>query len=435
MVNSRRSIGAVLTAAGLMVSSFAIPSETDGLLELLKVLHENKTISAAQYDRLSNALNAKIKPQKEPLKISTKGGLKITSGDGDFKFQIGGRLMVDAAFYDQDKVDLGDGTKLRRARLYAKGVLFKDWKFKTQYDFADNEVSVKDAYIRYTGFKPTTITIGQYKEPFSLEELTSSRYSTFMERALPNAFVPGRNIGVGLHTYGKQWTLAGGLFGEGAGDEHFEGENEGWGTTGRVTFAPVNESNQVVHLGAAVSYRTPNGDNIFSIDSRPESDVTDVKLVDTGDLTMVDNYLLYGAESALVWGPVSLQGEYMQMEINRDGGMPDATLDGWYAYISWFLTGESRAYEFEDGEFARVKPMHNVGKGGFGAWELAARYSMIDLDDGLLNGGAEDNLTLGVNWYVNPHVRFMANYIHVNTNSNAGNDDPNIVQFRGQLDF
>ena len=125
----------------------------------------------------------------------------------------------------------------------------------------------------------------------------------------------------------------------------------------------------------------------------------------------------------------------MQMKINRDRGMPDATLDGWYTYVSWFLTGESRAYEFEDGEFARVKPMKNVGSDGFGAWEIAARYSTIDLDDGLVNGGTENNITIGVNWYLNPQVRFMANYVHVDTNSNAGNDNPDVIQFRGQLDF
>ena len=79
--------------------------------------------------------------------------------------------------------------------------------------------------------------------------------------------------------------------------------------------------------------------------------------------------------------------------------------------------------------------MQNVGSGGFGAFEVAARYSTIDLDDGLVNGGTENNLTIGVNWYLNPQVRFMANYIHVDTNSNAGNDNPDVIQFRGQLDF
>ena len=96
--------------------------------------------------------------------------------------------MVDTALYDQDKMDLGDGTKFRRARLFAKGVIYDNWKFKTQVDFADNEVSAKDLYIKYTGFKPTTVTIGQHKEPFSLEELTSSRYSTFMEERSSKRF-------------------------------------------------------------------------------------------------------------------------------------------------------------------------------------------------------------------------------------------------------
>ncbi len=121
MLHPQFAIGAVFTVVALMHPRSTTASESDGLLELMKVLHENKTITAAQYDRLKNVLSKDAKPEQDSVKVSTKGGLKVTSGDGDFKFQFGGRLMVYTALYDQDKVDLGDGTKFRRARLFAKG--------------------------------------------------------------------------------------------------------------------------------------------------------------------------------------------------------------------------------------------------------------------------------------------------------------------------
>ena len=160
--------------------------------------------------------------------------------------------MIDGAYYDNNTQELGNGTKIRRGRVFIKGKMYQDYKFKVQYDFADDLVSVKDVYIQYTGLDSSVITIGNFKETFSLEELTSSRYSTFMERGLPNAFAPGRHIGVGFMTHGDNWTFGVGAFGEEPGDERVN--DEGYGFSSRVTFAPINNKNQSIHLGLAGAY-------------------------------------------------------------------------------------------------------------------------------------------------------------------------------------
>lgn len=386
------------------------------------------------------------------LILSTKGGLKVESADGSFAGQVGGRLMLDYAYYDSDNIELGSGAEIRRARLFAQGKLWDVWKFKFQTDFAGNEVDIKDAYIEYGGFKPLAIKAGNFKEAFSIEELTSSKYITFMERALPvEAFAPSRNIGLQLHTYGSIWQGAIGVFGQGidspGGDTDADGDgnSQSYGTAGRLTVAPINDEGRVLHVGGAFEWRTNYEDDEVRFRTRPESHVTNVRLVDTGDIPNVDDTLKFNGELAAVFGPWSVQGEYIRTDVSRQDGNEDVDFSGWYAYGSWFLTGESRPYDVESGDFGRVKPNSVLGKGGYGALELAVRYSSIDLEDEDIIGGTEDNLTVGVNWYPNSHTRLMFNYIYLVDSEVAedfraltgpdGEDSPNIFQVRAQVDF
>jgi phosphate-selective porin OprO/OprP len=415
----------------------------DTMIELLDVLRQKGTISEQDYQSLKNAASqeAATPPAQSPpgLVLDTgSSALKLQTEDGAFQFQFGGRVMVDAAYYNEDETPLGNGAELRRARLFAKGTVYDDWFYKAQVDFAGNEVSIKDFYMGYQGFDQLKITLGNQKEPFSLEELTSSKYITFMERGLPNAFAPSRNTGIALSSHGEKWGAAAGYYFDGIDNESTP-EDQAWGVTGRAYFTPINNETSLIHLGASASYRG-DGDEV-RFRERPESHVTDTRLVDTGDITDYDNRTIYGGEAAGVFGPFSLQGEYMQTNVSLDGAS-NPTFNGWYVFGSWFLTGERRPYKISSGAFDRVKPKSVVGKGGHGAWELAARYSSIDLQDSGIEGGKEDDITLGVNWYATPNIRFMANYILASTDPTsvdkyptAGDEDVNIFQVRGQIDF
>lgn len=410
----------------------------EAMEKIIKRLDEDRLAKSSTTNDATQevvASNEKKKSIKNTAKINTKGKLKIESDDGEFKYQIGGTIMVDGALYDNDQSDLGSGTEVRRARLFLKGTLWRDWKFETEFGYEGNEVNPKDAYIQYAGFDSTSITLGHFKESFSLETLTSSKFITFMERSLPTAFSPSRNIGIRIATHGNNWTASAGVFGSGFDDRG--DEFEGFGGTGRVTFAPLYEKTKAVHLGAALSWRKPDEGNEIEFKNRPESHISGVKLVDTGDISDVDDFMLYGLEFASVLGPVSLQGEYIWADISREGLNPDLNFSGWYAYASWFLTGESRVYKAKKGKFDRVTPMGIVGKGGIGAWELGLRFSNLDLSDGDIDGGEESNMTLGLNWYLNPQLRFMLNYTRVLEvkGGSHDNDEPSVVQVRGQIDF
>lgn len=379
--------------------------------------------------------------------------LQIESADGQHSIRVGGRLMIDGLIANEDgspDARLGDGSEIRRARIFLEGKVYNDWKYKGQFDFAPgDEVEVKDAYIRYAGFDRTPITLGHYKEPFSLEELTSSKYITFMERSMVvEAFAPSRNLGIGVNTHGAAmngtWTGGLGFFGEGfddATDGGGDSINEGYGIAGRLTVAPIAEKTRVVHLGGNFEFRNTNSEDAVRFRSRPEIHATSTRLVDTGTIGDTEDTTKWGVEAAGVWGPLSLQGEYIQTMVDSSPA-DDPDFSGWYVYGSYFLTGDSRAYSAKSGTFGRVKPQQNFSlrNGGWGAWEVGVRFSSLDLSDGGVRGGEEDNVTVGVNWYLNPAIRLMANYVQVLDLDKTGDpqldgSEPGGFMLRAQIDF
>jgi len=417
--------------------ALSVHAENSEFYKLLDILEENGNITAKQKTKLEKAADKSATIENETALVSTKGGLEINTYDNQFAFELGGRLMIDAAYYNDKINDLGSGTELRRARIEAEGIIYEHWAYELAIDFSDADADVKDAYIQNRNFWPGKLTIGQFKEPFSLEELTSSRYITFMERALINEIAPGRNIGIGYQTYADDWTSAFGLFAESFDDDVDAEGDEGYGVTTRFTYSPVHKDTNVVHIGAAISIRKPDDDAEIKLDARPESHLTDVKYINTGKITNIDSAQKAGLEFAWVRGPLSIQSEAMTIELVRNNGNEDLSFSGYYIYASWFLTGESRKYKPKKGNFGRIKSINKKG-----SWELAVRYSSLNLNDGIISGGKEENITLGVNLYLNPQLRIMANYVMIDNDINAddngdvtGNDDANLLQVRMQADF
>jgi phosphate-selective porin OprO/OprP len=367
---------------------------------------------------------------------STRGGIEIVSSDGEFSATLGGRLMLDAAYYDEDKNSLGNGTELRSARVELDGRIFADIIYELSVDFADGDADMRDAWLAYDGQYPWRFTLGHFKEPFSLEELTSRKHLTFMERALPNALVPGRNMGLGLNWYGEQISVAAGLFGDDYNDDSDDEGDEGWGASTRMTYAPLATERSVVHFGLSASYRKLDDEKEYRVDSRPESHLTDIRYLDSGKIKQSRIVTLIGLETAWVFGETSLQGEWIASNLERDDET-DIEFSGWYLQASWFLTGDSRHYKRQSARFGRVKPLSEQG-----ALELALRYSTLELNDQDVEGGSSDQISFGVNWYYKPRLRLTMNYILVNNDRYADadgdveiEDKPSLLQLRAQADF
>lgn len=475
------------TAAGPGATGQRLPGQDEGLLD---VLLANGLISQQQYAALQvkNADDRAKKQETKEAKITLGDGLKFKSVDGDFTAQLGAYAQMDSAWYDDDGTDLSDGTELRRARLSMSGTVLRDWDYKVEADFAGttqggstNTVSLTDAYLRYNGFHAMSFTAGNFKVPFSLEAVSSGKYITFMERGLPFAFLNLRSLGGMAATAGNNWTAALGLFGNTVTSQN--ADDEGKSAAARVTFAPVYRKDRALHLGFAAQIRAPDQNASGSkretvrFRSKPESNISSDglfecstvsatntanpdpavqncvpanfggtggfgrssgRLVDTGNISGdVNYYSLLGAEAAAIYGPFSVQGEYMRAYVNRELSR-DAAFNGYYVYGSFFLTGESRNYRADKGTFDILQPEHPFSAGGgWGAWEVAVRFSSIDLNDEDVNGGRMQDLTVGLNWYPNAFMRLAANYVNVldvNGGTHDG-EDINAFQVRAQVSY
>jgi phosphate-selective porin OprO/OprP len=352
------------------------------------------------------------------------GRLTLATADGRFKWTLEGRLMVDAAAFGGATTPLSDGIEIRRARVGVSMVLWSDWSAKIELDFADNETAIKDVWIAYAASPRSFVKAGQFTEPLCLEQINSSRYTTFVERSLIAGLVPDRHVGVAYSRWGERWQATGGVFGEAVGRKDLTGDNEGFDLTGRVTSAPVLSAAHVLHVGLAASRRTPPAAKAADLSDRqqwrfqlrPETHVSRAAFLDTGVIGQVDHLVQVGTEAAMVWGPWSVQAEYLRTALARTGGQPTAVLTGWYAYATWFVTGEHRPYRAQTGDFGRLTPR---GRGG--AVELLARYSTASLDDANagVSGGTEHITTAGVNWHFNPSLRLGVNALRVVNGANA----------------
>ncbi|MEX0729954.1 MAG: OprO/OprP family phosphate-selective porin [Aquisalimonadaceae bacterium] len=347
-------------------------------------------------------------------------------------FELHGRFHLDYAIHSEDRSDLGNQFLLRRARLGVEGDIANDWSYRLEADFAENVLEAKNVYVSYDGWRNAEVTLGHFKVPFGLEQLTSSDSMTFVERSLPSeAFTPSRRIGLGLETSGGDWLAQAMVFGQEVGAEVRNTDaDEGMGIGGRLVFSPSSGERGQWHFGVAASTEQPASLDLRQTRFRsyPESRPTGVRLVDTGNINNVRWITRLGLEAAWESGPYSAQWEYIQADLDRRSGSSDPGFNGWYLSGSWVLTGESRRYR--DGRFRSVRP-----DGDSGAWELAARFSSIDLDDRGIQGGTEKNLALGVNWYLNDQLRFMLNAIFIDSEGPAGDDNPTILLARTQLTF
>ncbi len=412
-------------ALGTLTALSSVTAQADDQ-QLLDTLFKNGTINKAQYKELSKQeVPAQAVPEKkaasnsDAVKVSVgEQGLKVESADKQFKFQFGGRLQIDANGDVGDaKLSYGatEGVEIHRARMYMKGVVWGDYKYMVEVDFADNHVAIKDAFLTYKGFKGLEVTVGNQKQPISMELQESSNDIMFTERSTVNVLTaPAFDRAIGLHfkSSDKDWSAQIGFYGDSISPEKNGNVDEGWSVASRLTYAPINTKAQVLHLGVYGGYKGFSSANSTIKFASETSHMSNLKLTNVR-VDNVNGIGIAAMEAAYMSGPFSVQSEYAHEWVTRNSGEKDLDLNAVYVQASWVLTGESRRYKGSDGEFKYLKPKQNFSwkNGTWGAFELATRYGLSDIAYGSYVGGTrEQDITAALNWYLNNNVRLMADY-------------------------
>lgn len=355
--------------------------------------------------------------------VSLEDGAEV-EWDGDRYLRLGGRIHYDVARYSDDVTLLEDEQDFRRARFILRAG-YDDWQFRADYDVGLVD-GWRSLYVRYGGWNRVRVTAGNQVAPFSLDELSSSNDLAFMERSLASALSPAMLTGLSVRTWGDDWSATAGVFGDELSDLDRR-TADGTSFVGRFTYAPIRKRRQVLHFGVAHEYRSIDSNTDVRIRARPESRLTDARLVDSGNIAGVDSLSTTGVELMAILDSVRLQSEYLLMSL--DGGLNDADFSGGYVQASWLVTGERYRYSRSRGVPTAVRP-----KGDWGALEFSVRYSMLDLEDGLVSGGEQTQLTAAVSWYFNRQLRTSLNYslYDASPNSDGIDEDGSILMFRFQ---
>ena len=360
-------------------------------------------------------------------------------------FKVRGRVYMDVVSQEVDRATGADFSaqvsRVRTARLGVEGTWNQNWAYKAEaaISSAGGVTQWEDVVLEYKPNDFTSIMVGNFKT-VSLENISSSRYITFMERGPFNDIIDaGRVMNISAKMNGENWTVQAAVSGDSinAADPTVvaSGGSEQVSINARATWAPIITDTQTLHLGIWARQRDRADQGGFNYQVRNNTNYG-ARYVSSGAIGDADTMI--GLEGLYIHGPFSLQGEYANIDIDRTKGLQQEA-NAYYLAASWFLTGEKRNMDVKKGELGRTKILSPMTAGGFGAFELAARYDSADLTDitGVATAGEYTAWTLGATWYPFPYVRFMTNYTKSqNDNAAIGSDvDVDTLQFRAQFDF
>ncbi len=423
------------------------------LEELTKKLAENAAGPAAPA--------TPAKPADGPKLVLNNSRPTITSADGKSSIAFRSNVQLDAAIHGESAEgplatdyrrgsigggrennaarDFSDGMYFRRARLGVEGAFASNFNYRLILELGgsatEGPARINDAWIAYTGLAPFTFQMGAFSPPSNMDDGTSPEDQVFIERAssaeLSRALgaADGR-IGLGARASGKRYMSSLTLTTRTVNDaEVFDSQ---FAAVARAGGLIATSDDYNVHLGGSYTHvfspadqgsaTTPRRPLRFR--DRPEIRVDSVRLIDTGSIDAAHASAM-GVEFGANWKSLYLQAENFWFDVDRrDQALPDPDFGGYYVQGSWLLTGENRRYNAATGSFQNPRPKKSFGAEGWGAFELAARFSHTDLNfnegadgtaavPGSIRGGEQDILTLGLNWYLNPNFKLLFNYLMI----------------------
>jgi len=406
------------------------------------------TVSAALAQKPAKYNQYGVAVESDVLDAESQDGfLVLESPNSGYKIWFDNRAQVDAAafFGAPEWADpIGNGASIRRARFAIKAQVDKNWYGEFDMDLSDGLVELKDAIVRYTGVKNLELQVGNFKENFSLQRNSSSRYLQFIERPMVcSALAPSRHIGFNAK-YDNPWIwFSAGLFGqEIAGMEEHDNvqdnnkdfgrgisllNNTGYSATVKLVLRPLCKlDNASLHIGAAYSYRTTKGSmatgewGTYRASARNSTSINRKKYIDTNNLKDYDFNHLWTVELAGHWGGLRYETAYIADNVHFKESTLTNNFSGWYVQAGYLLFGGKQRYDSKGAKYTRV-----IRGKKWGDVELCGRYEYCNLNDVRENayakvfGGAAEAYAVGLNWWVTNNVRMQLNYQYNNNDRYA----------------
>ena len=489
-LSPKRLILAASIAA--MFCAVNTPALAADLEDVIDKLREKGVLTEEEYQEMRTDVRAEKRKEamerateaerrekaKDLPKVSAGPSLRVESADGQHSVGVIGRLHFDyrdlpdeyGSSNDRDSASLGSGFEVRRARIGISGKMFNDITYEVVTNVVGTGDLVDTAWLNLGYIKSIQFRMGRFKQPFSLEQLTSSNNIDFMERSYADQLVPAKKLGVMLHGEPIDgFTYATSYFQQ---DSRQQSEGDGFQAAARLTlnFSQLFKlPNSVLHLGVAgtdghyqvrpaTSSQTSSAASTatratvvgFNSENRGLSNVYRAQIggstLATADFGASDEIAanvtkeMKGLEAALAFGPFKFQGEMVTASFDAfhqsAGQTVVGDVDTDYFELMWNITGEKWSDAYRGGIFSGIRPNNNFKPGsGLGAWQLGARLSSYDASD-ITNTGTSsreqnadkgETLTVGVNWLLNPNVKFMLDYSDTKFKGNSnGSSSTNV---------
>lgn len=385
---------------------------------------------------------ASIDKSNNSASVQAEGDVKAQNKqDKRYFFDLSGVMRFDGAIFSGSEEDIQgnypSGARIKTAEWSLKGGVGNDWSYLLRMRLDEGRARFPDAALMYKGIAPNVLFgVGRLSSSFSLDNENSTSWQPLIDAASTNAFLP--NAGLGMK-YSMWWEnhsfkITALQPERGSIRPPVNSGTDPWQFSARGVYAPIHEKDDVLHLGLGgvfrqVDYQNNGGGpikrliiNVYPC-ARARNTASLVRLVepglrtggDTSDVGMqAKSSSQFNLEFARQHGPFLFFTEYFHMYVKRPPINPVTNLPrknvqfhGWYAETSWLITGESRQYSVKDGSFNEIVPANPT----IGAWEVAARYGFVNVNDRDIQGGSQHDFTLGVNWFFSKHLRISANYI------------------------
>jgi len=484
--------GVIAAVSGALLMSFGANAMADSTDDIVNALIAKGVLTEEEGALLmkgrAGEKEAAEKKSKGAVTATYKDGIVIGTEDGKNSMTINGRVHFDSRWYNYDEDNNGsnaasstgsDTYDVRRARIGVKARFLDHYEGEVVFNGTGSAPVLDVAYLNVAWWKPVQFRVGQFKMPFSMEQLTSSNNIDFIERSFVDAYIPAKEIGAMVH--GSPWkgityalATSNGR-GQNGTENDVRVDNKDIIGRATINFAEImGNKDMVLHAGLAFSegdISKADGVNAFGGDRSTEA--RGAKFFN-GPVVANNNFVdaeidrsRLGLEAALAYGPFKVQGQWVKNEFDFDTatGSYDPEIKVWYAEALWTITGESHASRYRNGAFSGIKPKNNFDAKNFkgGAWEVGVRYSKFDAGDfdevGIRAGAGKDAqistgasgyakadaLTVGVKFVPNPHVRFMLDYVKTDFEDQFGGgsvsvngkneDDEQTILFRTQFAF